>query len=137
MYRFTKFSTVRSSPPFPPILIHDDHTHHVMVTPPATIITITTTAHNLHHHPVAIILITSHSHQPPPSSFVYYYFFFDVSGDIAMITPSIHYTMGGIAITPRGEALDDRNAVIRGLYAAGEASGGVHGENRLGVHRDG
>merc|ERR1712137_1275665 len=49
----------------------------------------------------------------------------------AIITPVIHYCMGGLEIntdslvTMNGEA-------IPGLYAAGEVAGGVHGNNRLG-----
>lgn len=97
---------------------------------------------------------------------------------VAIITPSIHYTMGGIAINAAGEALgipdsfavdgydvslEDSSSLsqvetgleapaptdnssgtrpsakmshfqpqpIPGLFAAGEASGGVHGGNRL------
>ncbi|CAD5234202.1 unnamed protein product [Bursaphelenchus xylophilus] len=51
---------------------------------------------------------------------------------VAKVTPAIHYTMGGLKI--------DRNAFVfsefmekpfKGLLAAGEASGGVHGGNRL------
>uniref|UniRef100_A0A0N5AZ59 FAD_binding_2 domain-containing protein n=1 Tax=Syphacia muris TaxID=451379 RepID=A0A0N5AZ59_9BILA len=50
----------------------------------------------------------------------------------AMITPAIHYTMGGLKI--------DKNAFVfnsfsdkpfKGLLAAGEVTGGVHGRNRL------
>lgn len=48
------------------------------------------------------------------------------------INPAIHYTMGGIHITPKTEALDTDGNVIPGLYAAGEVSGGLHGNNRIG-----
>lgn len=44
----------------------------------------------------------------------------------------IHYTCGGIAITPRAEVRRAEGGVIPGLYAAGEATGGVHGNFRLG-----
>jgi len=48
------------------------------------------------------------------------------------VTPVIHYTMGGIAIDPDGRVLANASgAAIGGLYAIGEASGGVHGDNRL------
>lgn len=47
-------------------------------------------------------------------------------------TFSIHYTAGGIAITPRAEAKDAAGRVIPGLYAAGETTGGVHGAMRVG-----
>ena len=48
------------------------------------------------------------------------------------INPAIHYTMGGIHITPKTEVLDSDGNVIPGLYAAGEVSGGLHGNNRIG-----
>merc|ERR1712190_513937 len=50
---------------------------------------------------------------------------------VAIITPSIHYCMGGLEISPDGE-VKGKNGVIPGLYAAGEIAGGVHGNNRLG-----
>ncbi|MBF9015121.1 MULTISPECIES: flavocytochrome c [unclassified Oceanispirochaeta] len=46
--------------------------------------------------------------------------------------PSVHHTMGGVAITPKTEVQDIWGNVIPGLYAAGEVVGGVHGTNRLG-----
>ncbi|MBA1393945.1 flavocytochrome c, partial [Lactobacillus sp. XV13L] len=48
------------------------------------------------------------------------------------INPAIHYTMGGIHINPKTEVLDTDGKVIKGLYAAGEVSGGLHGNNRIG-----
>lgn len=48
------------------------------------------------------------------------------------VHPAIHYTMGGIHVTPQTEALDGNGNVIAGLYAAGEVSGGLHGNNRIG-----
>ena len=45
---------------------------------------------------------------------------------------ALHYSCGGIAITPRAEGLRPDGSVIRGLYAAGEATGGVHGAARVG-----
>lgn len=48
------------------------------------------------------------------------------------IHPAIHYTMGGIHINPETEVLDTNGNVIKGLYAAGEVSGGLHGNNRIG-----
>lgn len=47
-------------------------------------------------------------------------------------TLSIHYTAGGIAITPRAEVKDAAGRVIPGFYAAGETTGGVHGAMRVG-----
>merc|ERR1712066_454786 len=52
---------------------------------------------------------------------------------VAIITPVIHYCMGGLLTTPDGEVVAQRgNAALPGLYVAGEAAGGVHGNNRLG-----
>jgi fumarate reductase flavoprotein subunit len=48
------------------------------------------------------------------------------------IQPGVHYTMGGIAINGKCQALRKGGAPISGLYAAGEVTGGVHGANRLG-----
>ncbi|CAJ1350162.1 unnamed protein product [Effrenium voratum] len=50
---------------------------------------------------------------------------------VGEVVPVIHYTMGGIAINTHGQVLDAQGKVMPGLYAAGEASGGVHGDNRL------
>jgi len=49
---------------------------------------------------------------------------------IAEVKAGVNYTLGGISITPQGEVL--RNGrVVKGLYAAGEVVGGLHGENML------
>jgi fumarate reductase flavoprotein subunit len=40
--------------------------------------------------------------------------------------------MGGVAIDTKAEVLDLQSWPIKGLYAAGEVTGGVHGYNRLG-----
>ncbi|MDQ7015193.1 MAG: succinate dehydrogenase flavoprotein subunit [Gammaproteobacteria bacterium] len=56
------------------------------------------------------------------------------------VFPTAHYMMGGIptdrfarVVMPLGEEQDEQNAVIPGLYAAGEcACASVHGANRLG-----
>merc|ERR1712137_125014 len=49
----------------------------------------------------------------------------------AIITPVIHYCMGGLEINT--DSLVTMNGqAIPGLYAAGEVAGGVHGNNRLG-----
>merc|ERR1719401_3063860 len=51
---------------------------------------------------------------------------------VGTIVPVIHYTMGGLAIDTDGRVLTaDSNEPMEGLYAIGEASGGVHGDNRL------
>ena len=41
--------------------------------------------------------------------------------------------MGGLAINTKAEVISTDLAVIPGLYAAGEATGGVHGMVRLGT----
>ena len=56
------------------------------------------------------------------------YGFFVVSPRI----PSIHHTMGGVAINTNAEVLHVDGHVIPGLWAAGENAGGIHGGNRLG-----
>ena len=48
------------------------------------------------------------------------------------VTPAVHHTMGGVAIDPQTRVQDEQGEAIPGLYAAGEATGGVHGSNRLG-----
>ena len=45
---------------------------------------------------------------------------------------AIHYTMGGIVIDTQARVLDRKNVPIEGLYAAGEATTGIHGTNRVG-----
>ena len=40
--------------------------------------------------------------------------------------------MGGLTIDKNGSVLDEDKNIIPGLHAAGEVSGGVHGDNRLG-----
>lgn len=44
----------------------------------------------------------------------------------------VHHTMGGVEINTETQVLDKNGAVIEGLYAAGEVTGGIHGSNRLG-----
>merc|ERR1719198_2187920 len=50
----------------------------------------------------------------------------------ARIVPSLHYCTGGLALSSSGEVLRTDGSPIRGLHAAGEVTGGVHGNNRLG-----
>merc|ERR1719221_708687 len=50
---------------------------------------------------------------------------------VAIITPVIHYCMGGLEVTVDSEVVG-KNGKIPGLYAAGEVAGGIHGNNRLG-----
>ena len=52
---------------------------------------------------------------------------------IAIVTPCLHYCMGGVKINKNGECISAKSGkVFRGLYAAGEVAGGIHGANRLG-----
>ncbi|CAK0766207.1 FAD_binding_2 domain-containing protein [Gammaproteobacteria bacterium] len=49
----------------------------------------------------------------------------DITQEPILIYPSLHYQNGGVEINARCETN------LPGLYVAGEASGGVHGRNRL------
>jgi succinate dehydrogenase/fumarate reductase flavoprotein subunit len=49
----------------------------------------------------------------------------DITKEPMLVYPSLHYQNGGVEINARCETN------IPGLYVAGEASGGVHGRNRL------
>lgn len=51
---------------------------------------------------------------------------------VAIMTPVLHYTMGGLEIDPESRVLAPGGAPLQGLFAAGEVAGGVHGANRLG-----
>merc|ERR1711953_272609 len=51
---------------------------------------------------------------------------------VAIVTPVIHYCMGGMRINDEAESLGAEDRMIGGLYSAGEAAGGIHGNNRLG-----
>jgi succinate dehydrogenase/fumarate reductase flavoprotein subunit len=55
----------------------------------------------------------------------YQRFGIDMSKEPILIYPTLHYQNGGVAIKPDGSTR------IPGLYVAGEASGGIHGRNRL------
>ena len=46
--------------------------------------------------------------------------------------PAVHHTMGGLRINKDANVLDKNGNIIKGLYAAGETTGGIHGNNRLG-----
>ena len=52
---------------------------------------------------------------------------------VMRLMPKIHHCMGGVGINVKAQALDlITSEPIPGLYAAGEATGGVHGAVRLG-----
>lgn len=46
--------------------------------------------------------------------------------------PKVHYTMGGIQIDTSARVIHREQYPIKGLYAAGEVTGGIHGACRLG-----
>lgn len=48
------------------------------------------------------------------------------------VKPSAHYCMGGIETDANGQVLDANKNPLIGLFAAGQALGGLHGSNRLG-----
>lgn len=48
------------------------------------------------------------------------------------VAPGIHHTMGGLKINTNTEVLNTEGNAIPGLYAAGEVTGGIHGQNRIG-----
>ncbi|PYI00696.1 FAD dependent oxidoreductase [Aspergillus sclerotiicarbonarius CBS 121057] len=51
---------------------------------------------------------------------------------VGKVTPVVHFTMGGVVINERSQVLDGQGRPIPGLWAAGEITGGLHGQNRLG-----
>ena len=51
----------------------------------------------------------------------------DISKSPMEVSPTAHYSMGGIVVTP-----EDHWTGVEGLYAAGEVTSGLHGANRLG-----
>ena len=48
------------------------------------------------------------------------------------VSPAVHHTMGGVRINTNAEVLGKNGRPIKGLYAAGEVTGGIHGANRIG-----
>jgi len=51
---------------------------------------------------------------------------------VSIITPVVHYCMGGIQINTETGIVKADGSAIPGLWAVGEVAGGVHGKNRLG-----
>ncbi|HEY4484916.1 MAG TPA: FAD-binding protein, partial [Nitrospiria bacterium] len=49
----------------------------------------------------------------------------DIRKEPVLIYPTLHYQNGGVAIDVHGQSQ------VQGLFVAGEASGGLHGRNRL------
>jgi len=51
----------------------------------------------------------------------------DITKEPMEVGPTAHYVMGGVEVDP-----DTGAALVPGLFAVGEVSGGMHGSNRLG-----
>lgn len=54
---------------------------------------------------------------------------------VSFITRVLHFTMGGVKINDKTQVIHadgKKETPFKGLYAAGEVAGGVHGHNRLG-----
>src|SRR5438876_9233520 len=51
----------------------------------------------------------------------------DITKEAMEVGPTCHYVMGGVRVDA-----DTQASTVPGLYAAGEAAGGMHGANRLG-----
>ena len=51
----------------------------------------------------------------------------DITAEAMEIGPTCHYVMGGVEVDA-----DTEESAVKGLYAVGECSGGMHGSNRLG-----
>lgn len=50
---------------------------------------------------------------------------------VGIVTPLLHYVMGGIQIDREARVINTDGGVIQGLFAGGETAGGVHCKNRL------
>ena len=50
----------------------------------------------------------------------------------ARLWPRVHHTMGGLVINKNAQVIGFNMKPVKGLYAAGEVTGGVHGAVRLG-----
>ncbi|MBC7188358.1 MAG: FAD-binding protein [Calditrichaeota bacterium] len=61
----------------------------------------------------------------PGKAILFRRFGIDISKEPMLIYPTLHYQNGGLEINSKCETC------VPGLYAAGEVTGGVHGENRL------
>ncbi len=51
---------------------------------------------------------------------------------IMVSKPAVHHTMGGVKINTDAQVIDANGNEIKGLFAAGEVTGDIHGTNRLG-----
>lgn len=52
----------------------------------------------------------------------------DITEEPMEVGPTTHYVMGGVRVDPDTQM----STTVRGLFAAGECAGGLHGANRLG-----
>ena len=52
----------------------------------------------------------------------------DITEEPMEVGPTCHYVMGGVEVDPDSQAV----LGVKGLFAAGEVGGGLHGSNRLG-----
>lgn len=55
----------------------------------------------------------------------------DITKEPMLVFPTLHYMNGGVEINVYAQALYPNKEPIRGLFACGEVTGGVHGKNRL------
>ncbi len=55
----------------------------------------------------------------------------DITVEPVLTYPTLHYQNGGVEIDEYTHVLNPRGEWIKGLLAAGEVTGGVHGRNRL------
>jgi len=54
----------------------------------------------------------------------------DMREEPILVFPTLHYQNGGIEINENAQVIG-KDGIIKGLFAAGEVEGGVHGKNRL------
>lgn len=50
---------------------------------------------------------------------------------VGIVTPLLHYCMGGLKINSKAQVMNSDEKIIPGLFAGGETAGGVHNKNRL------
>lgn len=72
---------------------------------------------------------------PSIASIVKTFMGLDAARSAIPVSPSVHYTMGGIPTRAGGEVINEIGETVQGLFAIGEtACGSVHGANRLGCN---
>lgn len=72
-----------------------------------------------------------HGHDPFGKNSIPTLFRSDEEIYVAIVTPALHYCMGGLKFSTEGQILTSDGNPISGLYGAGEVTGGLHGGNRL------